>query len=94
MNKSFLSIVVASMALSGCMAVPTESVSTPVLVVPVAVKESTHSVYSCQIKAFTSQYTAEDTNRGKALLKVKKQCLNQHHEMFCKDEYITCKEYN
>lgn len=52
------------------------------------------SVYMCKLNAFTSTYQAEDTNRGKARLNVKKQCLNQFNEMFCRDKDITCVEYN
>ncbi|SUD90299.1 hypothetical protein [Psychrobacter phenylpyruvicus] len=51
-------------------------------------------IYACTLSAFTSQYRAENTNRGKARLNVKKQCLNQFNEMFCQDKDIKCTEYN
>lgn len=56
-------------------------------------KPKENSVYVCTMSAFTSTYIAENTNRGKARLDVKKQCLKNFHEMHCSDEKITCKEY-
>lgn len=56
-------------------------------------KDKNNAIYLCKLKAFTSTYQAEDTNRGKAMLSVKKQCLANNHEMFCQDQDITCKEY-
>lgn len=56
-------------------------------------KPQENSVHVCTLSAFTSTYKAEDINRGKAMLNVKKQCLAKNHEMFCKDQDIKCKEY-
>ena len=52
-----------------------------------------NSVHVCTMSAFTYTYKAEDTNRGKARLNVKKQCLANFHEMHCPDENIHCTEY-
>ncbi|WP_019673341.1 hypothetical protein [Psychrobacter lutiphocae] len=52
------------------------------------------SIHACTLSAFTHQYRSENTNRGRARLDVKKQCMSQFHEMFCRDQDIKCTEYN
>lgn len=94
--------------LGACVALPENGNHTGVITVPAPIiigkqpdviviekqnKAQENSVHVCTISAFTSTYKAEDTNRGKAMLAVKKQCLANNHEMFCQDQDIKCKEY-
>lgn len=95
--------VAAVLSLSACVA-PIDNTGAVVVPVPVGVpiiitdtdktdKEKNDSVHVCKIKAFTKTYTAENTNRGKAQLAAKKQCLANNNEMFCRDADIECTEY-
>lgn len=108
MKKSLLAlgaIVLGTLSLTACIETPNGGVILqPVPVsVPVIIQgtdntsktdnKNNQSVHVCKISAFTHTYTAEDTNRGKAKLKAKKQCLSNFHDMFCKDEDISCQEY-
>ncbi len=68
--------------------------ATVVVVVPAApAKTSENSMYVCTLSAFTSNYRAEDSNRGRARLTVKRQCVDEFDEMFCQDKDIRCTEY-
>ena len=68
-------------------------VAVPVpVVVPVAVKPS--AMHVCQVTAFTETYSAQNENRGKALLEAKNKCLANWDAMFCQDEYISCQKYS
>lgn len=50
-------------------------------------------IFVCKTKPFMETYQAEDTNRGKAILAVQKQCLAKNEEMFCKTQDIDCVVY-
>lgn len=93
---------IATLGLSACVA-PIDDLGEVVvpLPIPVPVPVSTpdvvkksDSIHVCKIKAFTDTYQSENQNRGKARLDAKKQCTANYHEMFCRDEYIKCTEYN
>ncbi|PNK60059.1 hypothetical protein [Psychrobacter sp. FDAARGOS_221] len=56
--------------------------------------EADKSIHACTLSAFTHQYRTENTNRGRARFDVKKQCLREFDEMFCRDQDIKCTEYN
>lgn len=56
-------------------------------------KSGENSMYVCTLRAFTSHYRAEDSNRGRARLNVKRQCTDEFDEMFCQDKDIRCTEY-
>lgn len=97
--KKFALIATAILGLSACVA-PIEHTGAVVVPVPVGVpvlvtnvKDKNDSMHVCKIKAFTDTYTAENANRGKARLDVKKKCTANHHEMFCRDTDIECTEY-
>lgn len=64
----------------------------PIIVLPKA-QTKENSVHVCTLSAFTYTYKGEDTNRGKARLSAKKQCLANFDGMFCRDEDIECTEY-
>lgn len=108
MKIRLYAVLIAIVSLSGCIvANPTQDgtvITQPVPVVigvpsqvPVIISTSTKqtdsSMHVCRLNAFTSTYHAENTNRGKARLDVKKQCLQHFHEMHCPDENITCQSY-
>ncbi|WP_218019564.1 hypothetical protein [Neisseria dentiae] len=89
------------LALSSCAVLPGNSqvsglpaqVSVPVIIAPQVEKSQESAVYVCTLNAFTETYKAESTNRGKAKLSVKKQCLAEFNEMFCRDSDIKCTAY-
>ena len=76
--KKFALIATAILGLSACVA-PIEHTGAVVVPVPVGVpvlvtnvKDKNDSMHVCKIKAFTDTYTAENANRGKARLDVKR----------------------
>ena len=89
------------LALSSCAVLPGNTqvsglpaqVSVPVIIAPQVEKSQESAVYVCTLNAFTETYKAESTNRGKAKLSVKKQCLAEFNEMFCRDSDIKCTAY-
>lgn len=108
MKYRFALIAAVVATLSACVALPDGGNHTGVITVPAPIiigqqpdiivlekqdKPQNNAVYLCKLQAFTSTYQAEDSNRGKAKLSVKKQCLANNHEMHCSDQKITCTEY-
>ena len=103
--KKFIAITTAILSLSACVAPIDGTTGAVVVPVPVPVnvpivitekekeKKKDDSIYVCKIQAFTSTYTSENTNRGKARLDVKKKCTANYDEMFCRDTDIDCTEY-
>lgn len=90
--------------LAGCVismpGTPPQGSAHVVQTVPVAVavpyhtaKSDGNAMYVCTLRAFTSHYRAEDSNRGRAQLNVKQQCTDEFDEMFCQDKDIRCTEY-
>lgn len=103
MNR-LIALLGLSMVLTACVVIPegtsTPSPKTPTQVnVPVIIapqvdnKPKENTMHVCTLSAFTETYRAEDVNRGKAKLAVKKQCVAEFDEMFCPDKDIRCTEY-
>lgn len=51
-------------------------------------------VHVCTMQPFTRTYRSEHSSLGRAKLEVRKQCLAQHDEMFCKTRDISCETYD
>lgn len=106
MNR-LIALLGLSTALTACVVIPegtstpspktpttTTQVNVPVIIAPqVDNKPKENTMHVCTLSAFTETYRAEDVNRGKAKLAVKKQCVDEFDEMFCQDKDIRCTEY-
>lgn len=106
MMKKLLCILPLFATLSGCI-IPmnnTDGQTAPIIIqtptpiinpVIIELQENpqNHQFFVCKIKPFTQTFQSEHKNRGQAKLNVQKQCLNQHHEMFCREKNIECTEY-
>lgn len=104
MKKYLLTLsALALSALSACTVVDSTGKSVPVVISPqpaviidartVDVKDPNAPIYVCSITPFIDTFKAENTNRGRAILDVKKQCLAKNAEMFCTEENIKCQVY-
>lgn len=52
------------------------------------------TIHVCTLKPFMDTFRAENTNRGRAMLEVQKQCAARYNgEMFCAKKDIKCSEY-
>lgn len=60
---------------------------------PLIPHQNTNEIHICTIRAFTSVYRAENTNRGRAKLDVLEQCTQSNDQMFCKEKDVRCETY-
>ncbi|MDO4796117.1 MAG: hypothetical protein Q4A28_09310 [Brachymonas sp.] len=51
-------------------------------------------VFVCQASAFGKTYEVAEGNEGLARLKVRKACLADHDEMFCRDSRMKCQRFD
>lgn len=99
-TKSCAAALAAALTLGAC-AVPvyegTAVQPVPVIIGVYDVGESVAAgrgkVHVCTMQPFTRTYRSEHSSLGRAKLEVRKQCLAQHDEMFCKTRDISCETY-
>lgn len=51
-------------------------------------------VFVCQASVFGKNYEAADSNEGLARVQVRKACMADHDEMFCRDSRMKCKRFD